>query len=290
MRISKKLIVNADGFGFGPGATQGILDALEEGKFITSVSVNANFPDALRIREVVEKYPRVSIGVHLNPMVGSPCLPAGSVPSLVGEDGCLQGHGFLRLLKKGLISMSELEREFEAQIAAVRALAGDRLTHLDSQANSHLNYFDLFLKLARKCNIRRMRNNASLICLESADPVLSRSLAYLRSPHVCAAHGYRRYQMHKARNRGLRMADALITVGYAGTGNKTDPDNWRRLLHNMPQGTFEVYCHPAYPDETLHQWAVYCDERKNELGILRKEWLVEEAHAAGVELVSFSDI
>ena len=41
----KRLIVNADGFGFGPGATQGIIDALREGKFITSVSVNANFAE-----------------------------------------------------------------------------------------------------------------------------------------------------------------------------------------------------------------------------------------------------
>lgn len=290
MRAGKQLIVNADGFGFGPGATQGILDALEEGRFITSVSVNANFPDVVRIREVVRKHPKVSIGVHLNPMVGRPCLPPESVPSLVGTDGCLLEHGFIRSLKNGHISMLELEREFEAQIAAVRGLVGDRLTHLDSQANSHLDYFDLFLKLAKKSDIRRMRNNASLICLESADPVRSRSFTYLRRPHVCAAHGYRRYQMQKARRSGLRMADALITVGYAGTGNKTVPENWRRLLQNIPEGTFEVYCHPAYPDETLQQWAVYCDERKSELEILRKQWLVEEAAAAGVALVNFYDI
>ncbi len=288
--MTKKLIINADGFGFGPGATQGILDALEEGKVITSVSVNANFPDAGRIREVVQKYPKVSIGVHLNPMVGRPCLPPEDVPSLVGADGCLQGPRFPGLLKKGQISMLELEREFEAQIAVVRGLVGDRLTHLDSQANSHLNYFDLFIKLAKKSDILRMRNNASMICLESADPLLSRSLAYLRRPHVCAAHGYRRYQMQKARQSGLRMADALITVGYAGTGNKTEPGNWTRILRNIPEGTFEVYCHPAYPDETLQHWAVYCDERRRELEILRKQWLAEEARAAGVQLITFRDI
>jgi predicted glycoside hydrolase/deacetylase ChbG (UPF0249 family) len=288
--MTKKLIVNADGFGFGPGATQGILDALEEGKFITSVSVNANFPEAERIREVVERFPKVSIGVHLNPMVGRPCLPPASVPSLVGSDGCLQGQTFIRRLKKGLVSMIELEREFDAQIAAVKDLAGDRLTHLDSQANSHLDYFDLFLSLALKWNIRCMRNNASLICMEAADPLRSRLSAYLRRPHVCAAHGYRRYQMQKARRSGLCMADALITVGYAGTGNKTDPENWRRILRNIPEGTFEVYCHPAYPDQTLQQWAVYCEERKSELQILRGAWLPAEAAAAGVELINFHDI
>jgi predicted glycoside hydrolase/deacetylase ChbG (UPF0249 family) len=286
----KRLIVNADGFGFGPGATQGIIDALDEGKFITSVSVNANFSEAERIREIALRYPRVSIGVHLNPMVGKPCLPTEQVPSLVGPDGYFYENNFLRLLKKGLISIRELENEFKTQIAKVRELVGRRLTHLDSQANSHLLYFDLFLKLAGECGIQRMRNNASLICLEAEHPACSRSLAYLRRPHVWIAHRYRASQMQKARRNGLRMADALITVGYAGTGNKTNPGNWSRILHNMPEGTFEVYCHPAYPDATLHRWAAYCEERKEELRIVRQTWLSGEARTAGVRLIGFNDI
>ena len=67
MGFTKRLIVNADGFGFGAGATQGILDAIREGHFISSVSVNANFPDAERIAELISEFPHVSIGVHLNP-------------------------------------------------------------------------------------------------------------------------------------------------------------------------------------------------------------------------------
>jgi len=289
-RTMKRLIVNADGFGFGPGATQGVLDALSEGKFITSVSVNANFPDAERTRELAEMFPRVSIGVHLNPMVGRPCLPPERVPSLVGPDGNLHAKKFLRVLGKGLVSHSELESELDAQIARAKELAGGRLTHLDSQANSHLSYFDLFVRLARKWDIPRMRNNASLICLEAECPSRSRSFAYLRSPHVWIAHRYRNYQMRKARRNSLRMADALVTVGYAGTGNKTNIENWCRLLHHLPEGTFEIYCHPAYPDATLRQWASYCDERMKELTILRQELLCNEAREAGVTLISFNDI
>ena len=86
------------------------------------------------------------------------------------------------------------------------------------------------------------------------------------------------------------MADGLVTVGYAGTGNKTNVENWRRLLHHLPQGTFEIYCHPAYPDATLRQWAGYCDERMKELSILRRDLLCSEARTAGVALINFSDI
>jgi chitin disaccharide deacetylase len=283
----RKLIVNADGFGFGPGATQGIIDAIREGHFISSVSVNANFPEVLRIRELATEFPNISIGVHLNPMVGRPCLSPELVPSLVGADGSFQNGDFLTLLRKGRISLKELEAEFDAQIRVTKDLVGDALTHLDSQENTHLHYFDLLLKLASKWQVRRIRNNASVICLESTRPRRSRLNVYLRSPHVGVAHLYRRQQMRKARSAGIRTADDLITVGYAGRGNKTNPDNWRRILENLPPGTHEIYCHPAYPDDTLQRWAYYCDERASELAILRRQELRELARKVDVEIISF---
>ena len=286
----KRLIVSADGFGFGPGATQGIIDALREGKFITSVSVNANFAEVERVRDLVAQFPHISVGVHLNPMAGRPCLPREEVRSLVGEDGCLQNHKFPGLLRKGAISESELEAELDAQIAKVKELAGARLTHIDSQGNQHLAYFDLFLKLARKWDIRRMRNNASLICLEAPKARWSRIKTYMRRPHVWLAHVYRRSQMRKARAAGMRMAEKLVTVGYAGFGNKSNPENWRRILRNLPVGTYEIYCHPAYPDETLQRWSVYRQERAQELAILRQRELGDLARDAGIEIVSFDAI
>ena len=289
--MNKRLIVNADGFGFGTGATQGIFDALEEGKFITSVSVNANFQEAERVSELSSKYPHISIGVHLNPMVGKPCLHPQRVPSLVGQDGYFHGHKFTGLLRKNMTSLDELEVEFDAQISKIKDLVGDHITHLDSQGNKHLIYFDLFLKLAQKWGIKRIRNNAPLICLESLTPFCSRIVAYLKHPHLWIVHKYRRYQMLKARKLGIRMVDNLITVGYAGTGNKTNPDNWERILRNMSSGTYEIYCHPAYPDKVLRRWALYyCEERLEELTLLRKDWLANVAKYSDVKLISFNDI
>jgi len=269
MSVAKRLIVNADGFGFGPGATQGIIDAIREGNFITSVSVNANFPDAERVREVVREFPNISIGVHLNPLAGGPCLPPHRVPSLVGPDGFFHNYSFSRRLQAGTISLKELEAELDAQIRKVKELAGDRLTHLDSQGNGHLRYFGLFIALARKWGLQRMRNNAALICLESQHPWVSKLKVYICKPHVRLVHWYLRYQMRRARAAGLRMPDNLVVVGYAGTGNKTNPDNWVRILNNLPPGTHEIYCHPAYPDGTLQRWSYYYEERGRELDILR---------------------
>lgn len=286
----RRLIVNADGFGFGPGATQAIFDALAGGGPITSVSVNANFADAERTRELVVRHPRVSVGVHLNPVAGAPVLARTEVPTLVGPDGLLLGERFRRLWRGGRIRPEELEAEFEAQIERVRGWAGDNLTHLDSHQNSHLSYFDLFVDLARKWRIPFVRTNASVIGLEAPRPWLSRALAYARRPHVLAGHIYRRIQMRGAAAAGLRMADRLVTVGYAGTGNKAVEANWDRVLMNLPTGTSEIYCHPAYPDEILRRWATYTEPRARELEILRRPKLTELARSLGVRLVSFLDL
>jgi predicted glycoside hydrolase/deacetylase ChbG (UPF0249 family) len=287
---TKRLIINADGFGFGPGATQGIFDAIREGGIISSVSVNANFPEAERVRELIAAFPGISIGVHLNPMVGKPCLPPHRVPSLVGPDGCFQGEKFATLSRQGAIRLGELEAELDAQIGRIREWAEDRLTHLDSQGNKHLSYFQLFLTLAHKWRLQRMRNNASLICLEADRPRWARMAVYMRKPHIWLAHRYRSYQMSRARAAGMRMADRLVTVGYAGTGNKAKPDNWLRILRNLPAGTHELYCHPAYPDDTLRRWSYYRDDRAQELAILREPNLRKAADALGVQIISFDAI
>ncbi len=287
----RRLIVNADGFGFGPGATQGILDALAGGGPITSVSVNANFPDVERLPELLAHHPDLSVGVHLNPIVGAPCLPAAEVPSLIDETGEFHGTRFLGLWNRGEISERELEREFDAQILRVQELAGGRVTHLDSQEHSHLRYLPLFFRVAKKWDIRCLRTNASYIGLEARRPGVARLKAYLRRPHILIGHAFRRTQMKSAVRRGFRLADRLVAVGYAGTGNKTVLENWVNVLHNLPRGTSEIFCHPGYPDAVLRRWSTrYAEPRLAELAILRSPTLREVARDERVSLISFHDL
>jgi predicted glycoside hydrolase/deacetylase ChbG (UPF0249 family) len=96
--------------------------------------------------------------------------------------------------------------------------------------------------------------------------------------------------MRKARGAGMRMADMLVTVGYAAHGNKTNRLNWARVLRNLPSGTYEIYCHPAYPDATLRRWASYRDDRAQELAILRNHDLRETAREFGVDIISFEAV
>lgn len=286
----KRLIVNADGFGFGVGATRGIIEAIERGAFITSVSVNANFPEVEEVSRLVKRFPHISVGVHLNPIAGRPCLPVRHVKSLVNTEGEFHGSQFFSLLRSGTIALDELEAELDEQITRVQQLAGSNLTHLDSHQNSHLHFFSLFLRMAAKRGLSRIRSNASLICLESDHPVPSRMTAYLKQPHVFLAHLYRRMQMAHARRKGFKVPDRLITMGYAGRGKKASAHNWERLLVNLPHGTYEIYCHPAYPDNTLRRYATYVDPRKEELEILSRPALRALAQKNQIELISFHEL
>jgi predicted glycoside hydrolase/deacetylase ChbG (UPF0249 family) len=180
--------------------------------------------------------------------------------------------------------------EFNEQIARVKKLAGDKLTHLDSHQNSHLHYFPMFLRLAREWKIPCLRTNASLICLEAESPQASRLRVYLRKPHTWLGHLWRQRLMQRASSLGFRMADRLVTVGYAGSGNKAVKENWERCFKNLPVGTFEIYCHPATPDETLRRWAAYCEPRRQELEILRRSEWRDLARQRGIQLVSFHDL
>jgi predicted glycoside hydrolase/deacetylase ChbG (UPF0249 family) len=283
----KRLIVNADGFGFGPGATRAIFEAVAAGGPITSVSVNANFPDAERLGEFVGRFPHISVGVHINPIVGRPCLPRDKVPSLLNENGSFLGRGFARAWRTGLIAPAVLELELGEQIHRVKEIARRNFTHIDSHQNSHLSYFRLFVRLARHWNIPFIRTNASLIGLEARHPWKARARTYVLRPYVLAAHVYRCAQMRWAKREGLRMADRLVTVGYAGVGNKSQVGNWERILQNLPAGTYEIYCHPAHPDDVLRSWASYVEPRLQELEILRNAHLRDVAVSEGVRLVSF---
>jgi len=182
--------------------------------------------------------------------------------------------------------MRDLERELDAQIAKARELAGGRLTHLDSQGNTHLLYLPLFTSLAKKWRIDRARTNASLICLEADHPVLSRLSPTRDIPRCLWDTITVGHQMRVLRSHGLRMADRLITIGHTGL-SKTSIDIWINVLRNLPPGTFEIYCHPAFLDATIHKWSYYTSQREEELKVLSSPRLRQIAADYGIELISF---
>lgn len=287
----KKLIINADGYGFFYGANRAIEETVQSGT-VTSLSVNVNFPAAQELPEFLKKYPHMSVAVHLNPIAGPALSSRKEVPTLVNSDGEFHGPEFTPRLQSGKINLKELELELSRQVELGKQLAGSSLTHIDSQENRHLypRYFKVFLRIARKNGIQRMRTHAHFICAETANPRKSAIRYYLNDPIRIATHLFARYEMWLARRSGLRMADRMMSVGWIDGANKTLMRSWINLLSNVPEGISEVYCHPAYVDDVLRKYATYVDEREKEREVLTSPKLKQAIQQKEIQLISFHDI
>lgn len=75
----RRLIINADGFGFTYGINRAIRECAVAGT-VTSTSCVTNFPAISEVRELQDDFPHLSIGVHFNLTVGRPVLPPDRVP------------------------------------------------------------------------------------------------------------------------------------------------------------------------------------------------------------------
>ena len=97
--LVKFLIINADGYGFTEGISRAIEECIEFGT-VRSLSANVNCSGSEGLRKLVAKHPYLSVGCHLNPVVGRPLLPPGEMASLVDGDGFSCTGGSLRVSRK----------------------------------------------------------------------------------------------------------------------------------------------------------------------------------------------
>ncbi len=289
--MDRKLIVNADGFGFTRGVNKGIIESIEKG-IVRSISCNVNFPYIQEVQYIARTHPNVSIGLHLNVNVGKPVCPPSQVPSLINGSGEFHGNQFTKKFLLREIRISELQRECEAQILKLQSF-GVQISHLDGHQNKHLypGYFGSVLKLGRKYGIRRIRCHRRYIFLRTGGSRMKRLLYYyLTHPRQMAAHGYDRMAMKVAEKRGFKMADRMISCGYIDESEKYRLGAWIDIVRSLPVGINEMYCHPGYPDDELRRYATYVDERQLEVAVLTSPDLRQEIQKENVQIISFKEI
>jgi len=290
--MGKRLIVNADGFGFTPGVNKGIVEAIKNG-IVTSISCVVNFPYIKELPQILSEFPNISPGIHFNLSVGRPVTHPGKIPSLVNEKGEFWGDRLLSLILEGKINKEEIETELEAQVKILLDL-GIHPTHWDGHQNKHLYplFFNAAMKIAKKYNIRKMRTHRRYLFVSGNDKFRSLLLMkyYISHPKQIISHIYSRLLMRIARSKGFIMADRLITPGYLGEDRKFHLNTWLSILKKLPPGTNEIYCHPGYPDEILEKYAIYVKEREVEIKVLSSPEIKETISLYGIKLISFYDL
>ncbi len=273
---TKRLLVNADDFGWSRSVNAGIVEAHADG-VVTSTSVLAAGSAFDHAVESLAAAPDLSVGVHLNIYRGAPVLPADRVDTLLGEDGSFPGdwHVTVRKLATGAIDIDQVEAEFSAAVERVIE-AGIKPQHLDSEKHLHHwpSVFDAACRVATRYGIPRVR-----IVREPA------SLSAI--PMGLSALGRRNVRV--ARSFGLSFADATVGV----TSAPCSTDDLRRILGTMPRGAtdIEFVCHPGRIDAEFMQLQRtisnrLVESREQELATLTSAEARGLIAAAGCELCS----
>ncbi len=146
----KKLIVNADDFGYSEEINKGIIESHLNG-IVTSTSIIVNMPGFKSAVKLAKKHPSLDVGIHLNLTEGKPLLNS---PLVV--NGKFSGSYSNFVLNK--YPEEEIEAELEAQITRLEE-SGIKISHIDGHQHIHVfpNVFKIILNLAKKHDIGYVR-------------------------------------------------------------------------------------------------------------------------------------
>jgi predicted glycoside hydrolase/deacetylase ChbG (UPF0249 family) len=154
------------------------------------------------------------------------------------------GH-FVRDLALGRIDPRHIEREAMAQVRHLQT-GGLTLTHIDTHKHTHIfpRVLAPVLRAAQECGVRCVRAPFEPEWSVRATP----RAGVLRRMEVRLLRRLRKHFLLQVRAAGMATTDGCLGIAATGT---LDAGTVRAILDQMPEGTWELLCHPAYVDAGL---------------------------------------
>jgi chitin disaccharide deacetylase len=276
--MSLRLIINADDYGRTLDISRGIREAHLRG-MVTSSTTMLNMPSAADdLKIALKETPNLGLGVHLVLTAGKPLLPAVKIPSLTTPAGNFHKlEQFVSLAPS--LNLAEAKAEWQAQIETFIATVGKKPTHLDS--HHHSSYFtpgllQSMFELAREYGlpIRLPIAHGTAKNIDGLPEELIPSMLEF-APQLLE-----QFQP--------RSPEAFFASFY--DENATRGEFLRILSHFLPNGTFEIMCHPGYVDEAFARESAYAFQRQTELEILTDPAMLKEVERRGIQLISFAQL
>jgi chitin disaccharide deacetylase len=242
-----RLILNADDFGLTHGINRAIAE-LHDASALTSATLMATGPAFDDAVAIALARPTLGVGCHIVLTDGTPILPPHEIPSLIGSDGrnfrpSLGRHTLAVLLSQ--VKEDDIEREALAQIQHLQR-AGIHVTHADTHKHAHM-----FSRVARP--LLRALQQANIPAIRNPfEPLWAvRSGRNLRRRFFVAAFSRlrKRFRKHPAIASG-KILTTDGTLGISATGD-LNAASLQKLLTAMPEGLWELVCHPGYNDRDL---------------------------------------
>lgn len=291
----RRLIINADDFGLTTGVNRAIVEAHEHG-VVSSATLMASGRAFEHAVGLAQSTPRLGVGCHIVLVDGAPLLHKTQVNSLLDSGsndenagdphfrGGISKFGALALL--GRLAADEIEAEATAQIRKLQA-AGIPVTHLDSHKHTHLfpRVLRPLLRAAKSCGVRAIRNPFERI--QGSQLAASPSL-WRRWTEVGLLRSLAKQFREGVQQAGISTPDGTLAIVATGALNER---LLRLMVENIPEGTWELVCHPGYNDADLHGIRTRLREsREQELRILTSQSTRDLLAANGIEVVSFREL
>ena len=286
----RRLIVNADDFGLTHGVNRAIVEAHGHG-VVTSATLMANGPAFEDAIQRAKSTSRLSVGCHVVLVDGLPVLGGGKTPTLSDKkahDGRFHESlsSFALRAVSGRLDADEIEAETTAQIRKLQA-TGVAVSHLDTHKHTHIfpPVLRPLLRAARACGVPAVRNPFGPLHLSL---LAERAGLWKQFSKVAALSCLGRTFRRSVAGAGLLTPDG--TVGIVATG-ALDDRLFESIVDSLPEGTWELVCHPGYNDAELGSIRTRLrDSRAVELRLLTSPETRELLARSGVQLISYRDL
>ena len=285
----RRLIVNADDFGYTSGVNRAIVEAHAQG-IVTSSTLMANGPAFSEAAQLTKNLPKLSVGCHVVLTDGQPILPAANLPSITTAADFRDGMAsFAARAIAGRMDAREISAEAAAQIHKIQS-AGISVSHIDTHKHTHLFPKILRPSLARRRRVRRSRHPQSFWAPAApSDPTTcSRVRAFGALCRVRILGGFAGKFGEAVDREGFTTPDG--TLGIVATG-ALDETLFYAIARSIPEGTWEFVCHPGYNDQDLQAGKTRLREsREKELHVLTLPAARHVLEQQGIELISYREL
>lgn len=285
----RRLIINADDFGFTAGVNRAIVEAHSRG-IVTSSTLMANgtaFADAV---ELAQSVPRLSVGCHVVLIDGEPVLAARQLPSLTREGRFRDGlKTFAARALAARMDDEEVFAEATAQIRRIQS-AGIRVAHFDTHKHTHLfpRILRPVLRAAKACGVAAVRNPFGPRLPMRSSELLQRPNLWTRYAQLRVLGAFARKFRAAVEQEGFATSDGTLGIEVTGT---LDESLFHSIADSMPDGTWEFVCHPGYNDADLQKANTRLRaSREMELRVLTLPGARGILEERGIQLMSYIDL
>jgi hopanoid biosynthesis associated protein HpnK len=285
----RRLIVNADDFGYTSGVNRAIVESHIRG-VVTSSTLMANgraFAEAVALARTV---PELSVGCHVVLIDGEPLVAPENLASLTASQKFRDGmKTFAARALSGQIDAGEITAEATAQIRKIQA-AGIVVSHVDTHKHTHLfpQILRPMLRAARECGVRAVRNPFGPRFPLRSGQLLAKPRLWTRYAEVRILRRFAGNFHDAVKREGFAAPDGTLGIEVTGT---LDEKLFQAIAGSIPEGTWEFVCHPGYNDAELQAAHTRLREsREIELRVLTLPAVSELLSRAGIELISYRDL